>query len=534
MAPDKRIKIKRPSIMTTKLPQLPDEVLCLIFLAVVQEEPRSPWKNTRAQAPWNVSAVCRVWRRVALDSARLWTRFQVGFGIGYPPRCKNKSEFCLSQRHTIRCMYQLQRSGSMPISVDMWDMQCQCMESMVRLLAGHVERWEVLRLRPTDSMSYDNLRDFTPSKIHFASLRHLEYECDAEQDICLGHHFDVSVLPSLTSFQIVRWDGTENKSVGSSLPKPREARFAWTRLTRVYLQDYRGHAGSILSFLKGSPVLASFRISAVRDCTRQMHPPVNVQDHPHDSIILAHLVHLDIEVNDEANTTGCFCPLSILPVIRTPGLSELVLTGLGMRYLYEPQPNADLSELVLRSQCLIRTLQLSISWGYPDDPEDANPYPSFLQQLTAVQSLRLTLPDEPYTPDDCAPVLRHMLRTEDTAAELFPNLQRLHLAQHRFDPCLLLQVIQSRNDRLWPKKGGNTQRLDTVEVDFRNAPLGSYGVKRVEDVVRHYAAVLETGLEICGMPEGFRLTFDPDKFVPFQRLTGEFGDQLASEEGEDE
>lgn len=127
----------------------------------------------------------------------------------------------------------------------------------MRLIAGHAERWEALRLQQQPTHRYNYFRRVTPSKLHFAALRHLQYHSAAlEHEVCLGHHFDVSALPNITSVQIVAWTGIEDKGVGDVRPIPPEAHFPWGRLQHVYLSDFRGDGNSILDSLVTCPTLS--------------------------------------------------------------------------------------------------------------------------------------------------------------------------------------------------------------------------------------------------------------------------------------
>ncbi|KDQ07401.1 hypothetical protein BOTBODRAFT_59993 [Botryobasidium botryosum FD-172 SS1] len=127
--------------------RLPDDIFSIIFELTVPS-----WQDTW-EAPLSIAAVSKSWRRIALDTPRLWVRIDSRTARGFLPRAKFAP---LEIEHGIRTTYGLQKflSRVIPYS-DQWrliDLTVRAAEaeSLEHLAAIPATKLECLKIGPKD------------------------------------------------------------------------------------------------------------------------------------------------------------------------------------------------------------------------------------------------------------------------------------------------------------------------------------------------------------------------------------------------
>ncbi|TFL02585.1 hypothetical protein BDV98DRAFT_433482 [Pterulicium gracile] len=226
--------------------------------------------------------------------------------------------------------------------------------------------------------------------------------------------------------------------------------------------------------------------------------------------MLAELVHLDLHHRCDRGL-----PRRTIPFICTPKLQKMSLKNSGNILGWE-----EVRELVKRSGCEIRSMDLTKSWGslvehavdddYEDedleqfDPADIEyPVPEFLSLVSShLESLLLTEDTSRKNryARECTSILERIaVQKNDTSSPLFPGLKHLRIDNLQLDPMLLAQIIQSRDAGIT-----NVKRLECVEIQY----------SKNREVWPFYASALKNTLSLSEVPISCELCFDPKKFWP--------------------
>ncbi|TFL00907.1 hypothetical protein BDV98DRAFT_568908 [Pterulicium gracile] len=124
--------------MANTIGSLPDCILEGIFLLAL--EPNLSTIYTRQapnkKAPWNIAAVSRSWRQIALSTRRLWTNIDVEDSH----TCKRVKDICIVQFPIICCYRQLKQLQLLPLNVDMSCVTCKCNQSVLRIAAAQCQQ----------------------------------------------------------------------------------------------------------------------------------------------------------------------------------------------------------------------------------------------------------------------------------------------------------------------------------------------------------------------------------------------------------
>ncbi|TFL02578.1 hypothetical protein BDV98DRAFT_432911 [Pterulicium gracile] len=182
-----------------------DELLATIFLMD---------SYNSKEAPWNLAAVCKDWRRICLFTPELWTRFDVTrehFGYDVVDKICIADELGIS-----RCCRKLERSQACPIHVDVNSSRKptgSCSFSMLRALAQHAHRWKLFRARTYDEDDAATLLQLLPPSLCFSTLQRLDVDCAAYScRFALENHFTSQSFPAITSLRLKGWGGSTASS----------------------------------------------------------------------------------------------------------------------------------------------------------------------------------------------------------------------------------------------------------------------------------------------------------------------------------
>ncbi|TFL05113.1 hypothetical protein BDV98DRAFT_561497 [Pterulicium gracile] len=481
-----------------------NEVLYQIFLLTTGDS-TGGWDAS--SPPWNLAAVCRRWRTLCIGTARLWTCFEVGGGH----MCNVVDETCTSSQVVIlRCCLMLQRSQNLPIHVDCTYAERTCAKSMMRALTKHAHRWASLLFHPDELFTVPTFNRLLRPPVHFTALRHLDYQCEAnyERMFRLGPYFDTTSLPALTSLRLGSWLG--DMSVDSNS-------FPWAQLHHICLANYIGDQEGILALLTSCPNITHFSFSTTYCFTE------DVENFQPNGVLLNELVQLEMSIPGGWMDKDCLDLVQILLYIRAPKLRRLAVLHCGNIGSGRPLDD-NLVDLVTRSGCRIRSLDVTKSWEAPDTESEDEDYVLHLPRLFSKVSQDLEdlmiiadVAEEAYK-DDCDDLFAEMLTTGGSSDTLFPRLSRLRIEDMQFDPILLAEVIQFRQAQGPSGQGESTDvvPLDRVEIQYKQTPDGDLPGKK-HPVAAFYAATLSNVLSGCGseLPNPkCDLVFDSQYFLP--------------------
>ena len=154
------------------------DVLILIFEAVVQPTMQLPWPwerydQERARAPYVLAAVCKSWRRLAIDTSSLWTYF--GFEVNKAPQHVFDTRLARSKDAPIDIFFDA-GSASRDAGTNMF--------VVIRRLHELSQRWRFVNIHyPSYSEPYD-LTPLTRPTPHLRSLilESLIFKTDDDDD----------------------------------------------------------------------------------------------------------------------------------------------------------------------------------------------------------------------------------------------------------------------------------------------------------------------------------------------------------------
>jgi hypothetical protein len=477
------------SNMAVPVHRLSDDVLLEIFSSVTDSEDLGQYELARMPvnrrpwvlSPWNCAATCQRWRSICLSNPGLWTRISTKRHV-----CNEKADLCVNGLDLRRCYIQLQRSGSLPLSVDGTSFaSCHCTISVIQAAAFQSHRWKSFTFYPpysADNAALAHLSQVLLGINDFSQLLSFRYGCspDCPETFLLPFQ-NPGDLISLRHLELVYWGGNMEPISAPGFP--------WGRLQSVNLHDYMGGVNQLLSLFQECKSLVSFRFyrseyDSKVDDTLKSRPP--------DSIVLDHLAHLEIVEQECTNFLS-----QLLPFIRTPSLRSIRLDPI---HCLDDEANA-LTSLIERSQCRVTTLFLR----HPQAPSWPDIIP-FFKSLVYLEELciRGRYFHHPSQALSCDDVLRALLRSDGPSLFL-PRLRHLNIAGIRFDAALLVEVVKTRSHSLHPEVGHRIKSIipmELLEVSLYRAhkPMHEF-----------YKTAIRDGL--CDTV-GIRLVFDYSAFSP--------------------
>lgn len=220
-------------------------------------------------------------------------------------------------------------------------------------------------------------------------------------------------------------------------------------------------------------------------------------------MLLSELVELQFTLNTSQEDDALPSYLDIIAFITTPKLQRIQLSRCGP--LCGTRANASLKELLVRSSCVVQSLDISLSWEDDQHADVPTTIHSFLLELSLnLEELSVVRDYSDAYVIDPSSILKPMLTAADTGKILFPRLKRLQHHDLALDPVLLGYLIQARQERSSEGNG----RADALErVDVFGKPLPH--LPELDETKNHYASALNTILSTSTISILCQVIFDP-------------------------
>jgi hypothetical protein len=452
------------------------------------------------------AALNKEWRSISLDTPILWNQLKT-----VDHTCLLKRGICTARLPLIRCSLQLERSRSLPLSIDATSLDCRmengdsfstacrCQFSTLRICAFECERWKELTF-DINMMSALDFKSILPIQPRFPVLEILDFDEGCSFDMAgewmsLFGNMPSDALPSLTSLTLARSECDINAP-----------NFPWSRLSYLTLECFVGDGVALVQLLSSCSNLLSLSILGRLDYHRLASldpylPSITTLNKLQDLIFLF-LFNLDQDTPS--------IPLDILPLFKAPNLRSLKLSHL---------TEGDLSTLVdflARSgSSLLTEVQLPFRETYAYDP--------LLKLLPNLQTLLLHSgiadPDS-VTLEDCDGLLKVLIHEEGSPCYA-PKLEYLSFEDLQFDPVLMARVIRSRNTLPASAQDKAHAPLTLFELGFQQrSSSGSESDRDEEDesdqsdsLAEFYVDIIETCLATSNIQCPCEVTISNSFFI---------------------
>ncbi|KAJ7322842.1 hypothetical protein DFH08DRAFT_888033 [Mycena albidolilacea] len=325
--------------------KLPNEIVSEIFIQFLPVYPFPP-PMLGPLSPTFLSHICRRWREVALSTPMLWRAVSL-------PDC---------DQYVVRPQLELwmSRSGCLPLSIDMEEIENTLDESCLELLALHCARWEYVTLDVYSESEVLIIQDPMPL------LRQFEIRV---QTPCLAPRrraLRFCEVPRLRS--VTLWDGISH---------PIDL-FPWSQLTSLT---------SIHSPIENTAIL-QLAVNLVH-CHLMLRPgeipPSNVRLRSLESLVLA-------QMWDDDDAVTHYLETMITPSLRTLEVPEVFL---------QPSPIDTLRLFISKSGCRLQGLcitgQVRSEAVYRDALSSSIPQLSFDRALSDYDTYSEKLARRKYT-----------------------------------------------------------------------------------------------------------------------------------------
>lgn len=472
-----------------KVLALPNDILYDVFLLIteykqISDDGSKDWE--RCLTPWNLSATCKQWRTVCLNSPRLWTKLHFRNHRCIPTKGPARSrDTCGNSLGLLRYYLALDRAKdrSLIVNASVEGRAHECCASMLQILSFRRRNtWTALKLGTAVMF----MVPWTRFSAQLATLETLDVDTyfhvnsQINPDSLDSQFLNLpQAFADLENIRAVRIGGL----IGAS-PSLLE-HLPWIQLQVVSLHRYTGTSETIMLLLQLCHNLRSLHLH----CTDHLSPPRDMTSFPLGSVIAPFLEALEIETASVvASSSGPI--MSILPSISTPKLTC-------MRINVRPDINlADeqtIVGLLRRSSCHLTHLELEIAWCMFAPVTDF-----LLRELKDLRACTLSYRiDWDRQQDraalyDCADSFLEQLIAKDGSPIGLPRLERFKLRNLTFEPALLIQIVESRL-----KKEGFTA-ISALDVEFA----------RLEEVARLalYRSILSERLAPA-IRGGLQITF---------------------------
>ncbi|KDQ17652.1 hypothetical protein BOTBODRAFT_172096 [Botryobasidium botryosum FD-172 SS1] len=221
--------------------QIPDDIFSMIFKLAVPADWQAP-----LEAPLTIAAVCRLWRQIAINTPRLWTRINSRSVHGFLPRAKSAP---LDIEYELCAM----------------DRQRHSLQKFLNPLISRSDQWRVLKIamRRTDTPVFNDLANIPASNLERLSVE------PVGQYGYYGDHFQQNIGFDLFSGYTPRLRELELHSLGLPLASPIFCGLTRLRLSRIRFtesDEYLAH--QLLHIATMCPKLEELRLNRVYSTIR--------------------------------------------------------------------------------------------------------------------------------------------------------------------------------------------------------------------------------------------------------------------------
>ncbi|KAK1227780.1 hypothetical protein PQX77_009206 [Marasmius sp. AFHP31] len=467
--------VSRHRNLVSPFRRLPGELWAEIFTHCLPDD-YLPVRST-AEAPLALTAICRSWREVVLNTPRLWTSLHLY--LPNPSRSSPSDDF-VSLLNLMKEGYELwlKRSGSLPLYLSLAAEPGYDYSDFTEIMAKYSRRWKSIRLShlPASALApFDAL-----SKEDLPLLEDFEEDAIMEREARLNPNqyppafmHAVGASPSLRRLHIT----APAESTPLSLP----IHWATLRLLELRLPF------SVTPGIESIPFMHLLVESCplLSECILTIQNNMIIPTHSNGPVQSKHwnqLRRLNLELTGWCSEDFESSVNRIFESLTTPALTHLsftltVLYPLGtddnIERLYPTDKDLPFRNFIARSQCILESLKLTMPLG--------DGFYGTLDNLTSLTTLSLSSPtwNEQLYPRDpsflshLGAVIQTLMPSEESIR--YPNVERL-----AFRPCTprhalaLVDLIESR---------ARVARLKCFAADF--------GI-----VLPRNARILESALEL--------------------------------------
>ncbi|KAF9482955.1 hypothetical protein BDN70DRAFT_990735 [Pholiota conissans] len=376
-------------------------------------------KGKITTTPILLSAVCTTWRDIAQSTPQLWTSVSVDLS---------------SEIHFDLLRGWLARSGMLPLHIlidastqELYDIEIS--EKIIGLFATYAPRWFSLTITITHSQyflfSFLHVEDVDPLMLH--ALKIVGY--DLPDGITLGR------IPNLRK---ITMDDLTTRSI---------QHLNFRTLTNV--EGIFSSVDAVFHIFSNIPGLTH--------CTFDIAPD-NMDDAETFRTTFIHhdsLVYLNIQLWDSLTDT-------VLSWLKLPALQHLAVDSLASAVL-----TVNVADLINRSSCSIKTLQINISREVQEYPSRIIP---LLQSIPSTEDLEIRCIVQP-SPLSIDPLLIMLstttliVKNSESNTNFLPRLKTFRIIYSEFSWGCLIDMIQAHLD--------SSAELITEDPESNGRPLRS-------------------------------------------------------------